>query len=227
LPLLFCECLTPPCLLFSLHVPPLGSFLFQIIFISFFIPSADLHEVASRLVAESNLILNKVSSLASSSTSHLTLNENVYNWILLSLLAQYFQLQSQQQQQQRQQWQLKQAPNGDGIVALQQPRELDKKAIGKIFSHGIPWKFYSPITVSPGNEKNMMIDICQLNYQQYFLTPHLYPMFKALVASSDCTPTGTGKLLTVSVESIQSDIIAHQQRSSPDGRAVCFGSLFC
>jgi hypothetical protein len=73
------------------------------------------------------------------------------------------------------------------------------------------WKYDTPISIQDKN-RAMVIEFCQLNYEKYFLSPQLYPMFKSLILASDCTTNGIGKLKEKTMASLQQEITEEGER---------------
>ena len=68
---------------------------------------------------------------------------------------------------------------------------------------------WTPISVN-----SETITLCQLNFEEYYNMPHVYPMFKDLVAASKCDR----KSITRSLKDIIAEIKASQD--SPSSRVV-------
>jgi hypothetical protein len=69
---------------------------------------------------------------------------------------------------------------------------------------------WTPIQISSNS-----VTLCKLNFEQYYNTPHIYPMFKDLVAASNCKDSN---LKYDSLTNILADIAAKQ--GTPEGRVV-------
>jgi hypothetical protein len=75
-------------------------------------------------------------------------------------------------------------------------------------------EFYSPIDVSVGG-LNPVVTLCRLNFEKYSTAPHLLPMFKELVGSSDCTKEN---IIDIRLSELRDDI--SQSKDTAAGRVV-------
>lgn len=165
-----------------------------------------MHEISSRIIAESNILIQEVSALASSvslTPSKLTLNENVYNWILNLYLHRYYQIYA-----------------SNPFFTSSKSSYLPTPPPTNILTNGLPWRYYTPIAIEPLSRNEMRIDFCQLKVQEYFYKPHLYPMFKSLVTASECTIKGQGKFIQRKLSEVYSEIIEAQKNHQINGRIL-------
>lgn len=82
---------------------------------------------------------------------------------------------------------------------------IPNKAIGE---------HWSPISIG-GSQR---LTLCQLDFKTYSTQPHMYPMFKDLVALSKCNEPGRTKI--TSIETVLAEIAAGAAAGHSSGRVV-------
>ena len=73
-------------------------------------------------------------------------------------------------------------------------------------------QFWTPISINFGSSGSPTVTMCKLNFQKYSLTPHEFPMFKDLVAISNCNG---GNSIQRSISDIKREIEQGQSKSIP------------
>lgn len=76
---------------------------------------------------------------------------------------------------------------------------------------------WSPISIDVSRKNGKLetsIKLCKLNFQQYSSEPHLYPMFRDLIAKSNCRGDN------VRTESLRSLLVKIRSTGSTDGSQV-------